>query len=217
MADFDKNLVKTREKIRRTSFADVNGFAPIPAHAVMNLPNSMINQRVEVKKTKILDFLIVIDRACMNSPREIEMRMSEQLAGIASLERDFGFRCRISVAFAPFSGYPRSKKTNTACILKVKDEGQPFDIKRLAFPVVHSAMLRALMFRWERTVSAEDGLNASYEKYHESGMGTSFEHWLESDKKMFSEMVSENNGKVIVLDFNSRVEDVIKKQKAERR
>ena len=211
VCDFDKNLAKTRERVRRRNFASVEGFAPIPAHAVMNLPNSMINQRTEAKKTKILDFIIMIDRACNVSTREIERKMSEQLAAIASLERDFGFRCRISVSFAPFSGYAREGKTNAACVLKVKDESQPFDIKRLAFPIVHSAMLRALMFRWERTLSAEDGLNSPYSKYHDGGMGTSFERWRESNKKEFSGMISGNNGKVIVLDFDSKVEDVIKK------
>ena len=216
VCDFDKNLAKTRERTRRRNFASVEGFAPIPAHAVMNLPNSMINQRTEAKKTKILDFIVMIDRACHVSTMEIERKMSEQLAAIASLERDFGFRCRISVAFAPFSGYAREGKTNTACVLKVKDESQPFDIKRLAFPIVHSAMLRALMFRWERTLSAEDGLNASYGKYHDGGMGTSFERWRESYKKEFSGMISGNGSKVIVLDFDSKVEDVIK-QGTERR
>lgn len=209
--NFNKSLVNAREKSRRRVYASVAGFSPIVPHAVMNLPNSMFDEKIEAKKTKVLDFLIMIDRACGNSASEIERRMSEQLAAIAVLERDYGYRCRISVSFASFSGSYRHNQTNVACVLKVKDESQPFDIKRLAFPIVHAGMLRALMFRWERTLSAEDGLNKKYSEYHASGMGTSYEKWNSSNKEQFVRMLSGNKSKVIVLDFDSKVEDVITK------
>lgn len=214
--NFDKSLMKVREKSRRKTFANIAGFAPIPAHAVMNLPNSMLDQRMEARKTKVLDFLIMIDRACKNSASEIEKRMSEQLAGIASLERDYGYRCRINVAFSAFSGGPRGNKVNTACILKVKDESQPFDIKRLAFPIVHAGMLRALMFRWERTLTAKDALDMPYDGYHEGAFGTSYEKWFLSRKEEFVKMVTDPKAKMIVLDFDSKVEDVIQKETGRR-
>ncbi len=212
---FDRNLIKVREKTRRKTFSNVAGFAPIPAHAVMNLPNSMLDQKMERRKTKVLDFLIMIDRACSPSANEIEERMSKQLAGIAALERDYGYRCRISVSFVPFSGRPRNGKTNVCCVLKVKDESQPFDIKRLAFPTVHVAMLRALMFRWERTLTAVDGIGLKYDDYHEAGLRTVYEKWPKSDKDRFVGMVSDGRAKVIVLDFDSNVEDVIENKRKE--
>lgn len=213
--NFDHNLMKVREKARRKTFSSVAGFAPIPAHAVMNLPNSMLDQKMESRKTKVLDFLIMIDRACSHSAQEIEERMSKQLAGIAALERDYGYRCRISVSFAAFSGYPRGGKANACCVLKVKDESQPFDIKRLAFPIAHAAMLRALMFRWERTLTAEGGIGVKYNQYHETGLGTAYERWPKSDKDRFVGMASDGKSKMIVLDFNSNVEEVIENKRKE--
>lgn len=205
---FDNAMNKTIEKRRMAQFANVQGFCPIVPNALRNLPNSMIDLKRDVKKTKILNFLIIIDRACRNSTDEIEKKMVEQLSAIAKLERDDGYRCRISVLATFCSGTPKSG-TNIAGIVKVKDESQPFDIKRLSFPIVHAAMLRAFMFAWEGTVNAKDALNCDYGEYHESGLGKSFEYWDESRRKEFSDAVTDVNEKTIVLHFYSDVEKEI--------
>ena len=213
---FDEKSMKVSERNRRVQFSSVQGYAPIVAHAVMNLPNSMIDCRQEKRKTKILNFVIMIDRACSVEADEIKRKMSEQLAGIARLERDLGYRCRISVAFAAFGDCPDDDETYVAAVVKIKDESQPFDIKRVAFPIVHPAMLRAYMFAWEGTLTSAESLGESYWSYHQDGLGKSFEHWRDRCKKQFSDVVSDGEEKVIILDFLSDFEESIKEIKGGR-
>lgn len=207
---FSSMLDHVTEKVDKVRFRDVQGFAPSVPSALMGLPRSMYNQRKEVKKTKILNFLICIDRAWNVSNEQIVDKMTEQLATIAKLERDCGYRCRISVMFAATGGYTK-KGTMCSCVLKVKDESQPFDIKRLAFPVCHSAMLREMMFAWEGTLNAKGSLEAeNYSDYHENGMGTSFEHWSEASQKDFINALNEGNQKTIVFHFKTDLDEALK-------
>lgn len=184
----------------------VCGFMPIVPNAIMGLPNSMIDVRMSKKKSRILSFMVSIDRSCSTSTEEIIKRMSKVLAYIAMLERSGQYRCRIEVYFTAFGGCPRDK-VNTSCSILVKSENQLFDIKRTCFPVIHPAMLRLFMFAWE------ESLPLDYDTYRCYGYGTSFEHWDEEYKKDFIDNVlNENNEKTICIDLMSNMEEIIGKE-----
>ena len=201
---FNKNveLLGCRKVTRM--YNNVCGFMPIIPNALMGLPKSMIDFKKDYKKSKILNFLIVIDRGCGNSPEEIIEKMTKQLAVIACLEKTGKYRCRIDVAFCGFSDEYRASKTYACCKLKVKSENQPFDIKRLCYPVVHSSMLRLMMFSWYESIPM------NYRDYHIDGYGTSVEYWNSTCKKQLAEIVKDNNEKVIVFDFGTDAENLLK-------
>jgi hypothetical protein len=183
----------------------VCGFMPIVPNAIMGLPKSMIDVRIVPKKSKILNFMIAIDRACSYSVEEIIKKMSKMLAYIAMLERSGQYRCRIEVFFTAFSGRSRSG-TNTSASVLVKSENQLFDIKRVCFPVIHPAMLRLFMFAWE------ESLPLDYSDYRVSGYGCIFALWGDEYKRDFINVVNENNEKTICLDLRSNIEEVLGKE-----
>ena len=202
--DSELRTLENRKKAK--AFNDVCGYAPIIPNALMRLPNSMINTRVERVASRVLRFLISIDRACNVSTDEIIRKMSKTLAYIASLERSGKYRCRIEVLFAAFGGLHRNgNKYSTSCSVLVKSENQLFDAKRLCYPVINPSMLRLLMFGWNESLPLE------HSDYYVCGYGTSFECWDGESKKAFIDAINENNENVICLDLDSDVERVLKK------
>lgn len=208
---FENATARTIERSQRRPYANVQGFAPIVPNALMGLPNSMIDYKTQPKKTKIIEFYVVIDRAWCVDADEIEDKMVKQLADIAELEKQ-GFRCRISVVFTAYGGKSTDEQCGLVCSVKVKDESQPFDIKRLTFPIVNPAMLRCLMFGWEGTLNARDSLNRPYDRYHWDGMGTAFEHWDSKDRDRLEKVLAHGNDKAIVLGLNDSVQDKMGKE-----
>ena len=213
MTEMFNNLAKAqRERMKSKPFANQAGFAPIVPNAMMNLPNSMLDvKRVKVPQ-KILNCIVVIDRACGNSTSKIERKMAEQLSWIAGFEAS-GYRCRISVAMFPVNGGPRDKEF-PAMLVKIKDEGQPFDIKRVAYPMVAASMLRVISFAWVCSTQTKDSLG---KRCWDSGYGTSYERWGESHQRDVRKAFTDGMrmGKAIVFGFDDTRES-IEKQVAER-
>lgn len=213
MKDRFENLSKAqRDRAKSKPYANQAGFAPIVPNALMNLPNSMLDvKRVKVPQ-KILNCIVVIDRACGNSTAKIEEKMAEQLSWIAGFEA-MGYRCRISVAMFPVNGDAREKEL-PAMLVKIKDEGQPFDIKRVAYPMVAASMLRVISFAWVCSTETKDSLG---KRCWDSGYGRSFEYWGESRQRDVRKAFTEGMrmGKAIVFGFDDTKES-IEKQISER-
>ena len=202
---FNKELSSIERKSRIKTFANVQGFMPIVPHAIMRLPNSMIDIRMESAKSKILKFMIIIDRACKNSVEDIIEKMSKQLAVISSIEKSGKYRCRIEALFNSFGDEYDRNLNYASCSVMVKRESQPFDIKRLAYPIIHPSMLRALMFAWEGS------LPMNKNEYHVCGLGKSFEHWKDGAKKEIITALTDENEKTIVVDLFTDLEEELKK------
>lgn len=198
------NLKSIERMPKRRAFNDVTGYQPIVSNALMGLPKSMINVRQEKVGSRVLRFLIMIDRGCGNDTQTIIKKMSKILAHIASLERSGKYRCRLEIAFAAWGGEYRRREINTSGSILVKSEHQLFDIKRLCFPIVHPAMLRLLMFAWE------ESLPLPYDKYIEGGYGRSFEYWSERQKEQYKDSIRENGEKILVVDLHTDIEDMLK-------
>ena len=203
---FKKELDTLEHDRPRKMVNSVAGFVPIVPNALLGLPNSMIDVRMSPKKSKILNFMVAIDRAGSNSVEEIIKKMSKTFAYIAMLERSGQYRCRIEVFFTAFSEYGTSKPKTSMSVL-VKSENQLFDIKRLCFPVIHPAMLRLFGFAWA------ESLPFDYDEIaYESSYGTAFEYFSDRCKEDFIKVVNENNEKTICLDLHSDIEEMLGKE-----
>lgn len=202
---FKKELATLDNSRLRTTVASVSGFMPIVPNALLGLPNSMIDVRMTPKKSRILNFMVSIDRSCGNSVDEIVRKMTKIFAYMAMLERSGQYRCRIEVFFTAFGGHGRDR-TNTSVSVLVKSENQLFDIKRLCFPIIHPAMLRLFAFAWE------ESLPMPADQYMEGGYGTSFEHWDEEYKRDYIGAVGEEGQKTICIDLHSDIEEIIGKE-----
>lgn len=153
-----KSNIKKLEKqgtMRKITFQnDVIGFAPNVPNAILGLPQSMINSHVSYKKAKVINVMIDPGASCgVSSDRIIEYG-SKVIEKLYSLEKA-GFRVRIEVLYS-FNG--KEWEPNT-CAMKylLKSENQPFDLKRMAFPMAHTAMFRRIAFDWyERLPEAKE-------------------------------------------------------------
>lgn len=186
-------LCDTKKVIR--NFADVVGYMPIVPNAILGLPNSMINVRTEQKKTKIVKFLIGMNRAWHVTPEEIMRTMSKVLAKICVLEKN-GYRCRLEM-FGSFTD-EHSSKTIACHSILIKSENQLLDLKRVAFPLVHSAMQRVFGFGWEASVPTDN--------YRCGGKGTAMQYWSDKNRNALLNAVNESNEKIIYISSDTDVE-----------
>jgi len=120
------------------------------------------------------------------------------LAMISSLERD-GYRCRIEVCF-PFRPHFNDEKKIAVANVLVKSENQPFDIKRLNYPIVNTSMFRLFMFGWYESIPLP------LEDYFESNYGVGYDHWEDKHKKELAKILQDGNSKTIIIGLNDNFE-----------
>lgn len=146
---------------------DIIGFTPNVPNAILGVPQSMINTSVTYKKAKVINVMLDLGATCGVSSNEKIEYGSKVLEKLYSLEKA-GFRIRIEFlnTFNGRSG--RGFEQNTYAIkYLLKNENQPFDLKRMAFPIIHTAMFRRIAFDWyERLPDA----------IHLGGYGTSIKN-----------------------------------------
>lgn len=126
----------------------VAGYRPIVPNAIMGLPRSMMARKMVSKKIKVINVLYDLSFSSNVSHDEVLEKAMKVITQLYLLEKR-GFRVRIT-GFACF-GREEIKQMHVLKIM-LKEENQPFDIKKLMFPMVHSAMFRMLGFDWYESV-----------------------------------------------------------------
>lgn len=184
-------------------FVNVAGFMPIVPNAIMGLPNAMLDLRQDKKKQRVIKFLITMNRSCGYESKEIIEKMAKVVAHISVLERH-GYRCRIEL-FGSFHDGGSCEKTIACHSVLLKSENQLFDIKRMAFPIAHSAMQRVFGFAWENSLPID------YRSYHCSGLGRSVQYWSENYREDLLGAINESNEKLILVGMESDIDEVFGK------
>lgn len=139
--------LKTELKVSTTQkririFNDVVGFAPVVPLAMMGVPNNMINMRMAPIKAKVLDIYYDMTAPASTSPQSIIDAGRKVLASIVQLEQQ-GYRFNLYAVQA----YCDSSSADML-IVKVKDSAKPLDLKRISFPLAHTAFFRVIGFDW---------------------------------------------------------------------
>ena len=128
---------------KRISFHnDIVGYAPIVPLAVLGVPNSMINSYMKPIKSKVIDVYIDITYSWVDSSERIIKSSSRILSVILKLEQQ-GYRFNIYCV--------KSQADSNDCdmmIVKIKDALQPIDLKRISFPLTHTAFSRVIGWDW---------------------------------------------------------------------
>lgn len=185
-ADVRKNTEYNKTK----NVVDVVGFQPIIPNALMSLPKSMIRTVVHSKKSKVINVLVDATYRWSTTPREVADYFSKALAYLASLEKQ-GFRTRVSMMFM-FGQGNSSGKVHIAKIL-LKSELQPFDLKRMMFPLTNLGSFRLFGWDWyERLPDAE----------HIGGYGQAFQHWRSGQQPIF-DVIGDPQTKTYMLHFGA--------------
>lgn len=127
---------------RFKSFNDVVGFQPIIPNAIMGLPNSMVNSSMAPIKTKVLDIYYDMTVSAWVDSDDLIKAGQKMLGVILEMEAK-GYRFNLYVC----QTYGDGKGCDMLCV-KVKSANQPFDLKRMSFPVSHTAFFRGIGFDW---------------------------------------------------------------------
>ena len=149
-------LSKMQETQKLSFKNDIVGYAPIVPLALKGVPQSMINTSRKPKKAKVIKIIVDIG---LSSSVTVEEKLNwgaKLTSKIMSLEKQ-GFRVQIECikTFTEDNWYSKVH----VCRVPVKSENQPFDIKRMMFPIAHPAMNRRIMFDWYERLPDAQRLN----------------------------------------------------------
>lgn len=166
---------------KRISFHnDIVGYAPIVPLAVLGVPNSMINSRMKPIKAKVVDVYYEGTFPSRVSSDKIINAGSKVISAIMMLEQQ-GYRFNLY----QIQSYADQKGCDMLCV-KVKDATQPIDLKRMSFPIAHTAFFRVIGFDWySKTPQGKYRCGYGHALFHE-------ERVSEKTTEMFKEMFGGN-------------------------
>lgn len=128
---------------RFKSFNDVAGYAPIIPNAIMGLPNSMVNSAIKPIKTKVLDVYYEMTCPAFRDAKDLIQAGQKMLGVILEMEAQ-GYRFNL---YCTQGYYGAHTGCDMVCV-KVKSASQPMDLKRMSFPIAHTAFFRGIGFDW---------------------------------------------------------------------
>lgn len=121
---------------------DVVGFAPVVPLAMKNVPNCMVSMTMKPIKVKVIDIYYDITNACGVSSEDIIKSGQTMLGTVIEMERQ-GYRFNLYAV----QTYSDSRSCDTL-VVKIKSATQPLDLKRISFPLTHTAFFRVIGFDW---------------------------------------------------------------------
>lgn len=127
---------------RITFHNDVVGYAPIVPLAMQGVPQSMLNHKMKPIKAKVIDVFYDITVNCGVSSEQILNNGSNLLGAVVDLEQE-GYKINIYA----IQSYSDSSNCDML-VVKIKDSKQPMDLKRMSFPLTHTAFFRVIGFDW---------------------------------------------------------------------
>lgn len=127
---------------RITFHNDLVGYAPIVPLAMQGVPQSMLNHKMKPIKAKVIDVFYDITVNCGTTSEQILNNGSNLLGAVVDLEQE-GYKINIYA----IQSYSDSSNCDML-VIKIKDSRQPMDLKRMSFPLTHTAFFRVIGFDW---------------------------------------------------------------------
>lgn len=147
---YQPTVNKLREKLKvkdpgqkRISFTNnIVGSAPIVPLAMKGVPNCMIDTRMKQIKCKVIDVYYDMTCSCSTDSDDIIANGQKMLGAILDLEHQ-GYRINLYAV----QSYNDSNSSDILAV-KIKSSSQPLDLKRMSFPLTHTAFFRVIGFDW---------------------------------------------------------------------
>ena len=127
---------------RITMKNDIVGFSPVVPLALLGVPQNMINMTMKPIKAKVIDVYYDMTCNCGTTPEQIIKAGQAVLGAIVDLERQ-GYKFNLYGVQSYTDG-----KTADVLAVKIKSSNQPLDLKRISFPLTHTAFFRVIGFDW---------------------------------------------------------------------
>ena len=133
---------KSGEGTRFSFLNQIQGFAPVVPLALKGVPNCMINMQMKPIKAKVIDVYYDMTASAKTDSKDIIKAGQKILSAVIELERQ-GYRFNL---FA-IQTYADSSSCDMLAV-RVKRDSQPLDLKRISFPMTHTAFFRVIGFDW---------------------------------------------------------------------
>ena len=127
---------------RISFFNDVVGYSPIVPLALLGVPNSMQNSYMKPIKAKVLNVYYDMTASCGTSKESIIEAGQKLLAAIMELEMQ-GYKFNLYAIQTYYGG-----SSGDMLCTKIKSSNTPLDLKRISFPLTHTAYFRVIGFDW---------------------------------------------------------------------
>ena len=121
---------------------EVVGFQPIVPLALQGVPNCMVNTHMKPIKSKVLNIYYDMTASWSTSSESIIKAGQDILAAIMELEMQ-GYKFNLYAIQTYFDG-----KTADMLCTKIKSANTPMDLKRISFPLTHTAYFRVIGWDW---------------------------------------------------------------------
>jgi len=149
----EKLLTKSHKVVQ---YNDVKGFIPNVPLYLKGIPTNMINRDVKIYQDKIINILINSSVSGGTSTDFIIKCATEILEVIINFETQ-GYRVNLYKMIGSTSG-----KDSILGFIKMKDDRERINLKKLVFPITHPSMQRRLDFRFRETMGAFDVTHLGY-------------------------------------------------------
>jgi hypothetical protein len=160
---------------RKTTYV---GYRPNVPAAIQGLPKSMYNTEKRKTRVKVVNVVYDMTCACSTSTQQILKAGAKVISILQKLEAK-GFRVNLFAA----QSYSDSDGAD-ALLVKIKGANQPFNLKRMSFPLMHPAFFRVIGFDWySRCPEAE--FRYGY------GHALKYEHSQKDIEDMYSYLLNE--------------------------
>lgn len=158
-----RNIKTADKKIKVKTYAQ-KGYYPNVGKALRGNTKCMGKYNKVKTQTKIVEIIWDCGALSCVEPDDIENQGTDLLLKIKELE-GMGYRVRLMV-----QGFKGNEQVtdNYMARITIKEENQPLDISRIAYPLVNVEMLRTWIFKWYEHIP-----NANYI----SGYGKSLYAW----------------------------------------
>lgn len=137
---FKANLAGQAKRI--SFFNDVVGFAPIVPLALMGIPTAMQNSYMKPIKAKVIDVYYDMSCCCDVTSDQIIKAGQDVLGALLELEMQ-GYKFNLYA----IQSYYEGSSADVLCT-KIKSSNTPLDLKRISFPLTHTAYFRCIGFDW---------------------------------------------------------------------
>lgn len=134
------NLAGSGKRISfKNNIVGANAIVPL---ALMGVPNCMQDMQMKPIKNKVIDVYYDMTAHCGITSDQIIEQGQKVLGAILELEAQ-GYRFNLYAV----QGYANEKSADML-VIKLKSANQPLDLKRISFPLTHTAFFRVIGFDW---------------------------------------------------------------------
>lgn len=187
---------------------EIQGFAPVVPLALKNVPNCMVNMMMKPIKAKVIDIYYDSTVVCSISSEKIIEAGQKLLGTIIEMERQ-GYRFNLYAV----QNYSDSNDSDMM-IVRLKNASQPLDLKRVSFPLTHTAFFRVIGFDWYskmpggryrsgygqtlvRSAGGSEGVKKKFaEMFGKNALYFSCTEIIKKDKEYIKEAVKDGNSKI---------------------